>query len=496
MKPTLIYILVLLSVSNVAGQQPRATRPALGRRSTINTEPSSPSPSLFAPLSRAYEYLVTGNPFTTESVESVTQSASKFVFSDVLGYRVGIARLRRLTLLFSRMALGVAMILRGGPLYSKMWSRAIAWIQACQLVSFSLTTLRTFAGLPRIRLVLREALVLVVALLGLHLPNAIHYLPAVVIGLHAGKSCRGLVRAMRLTSEGRESFAESAAELAEDVVDDLTDGLKDTLGIPDDWWDDEPTSSEAELARWQLVGRIVSPIAAASAAAATLQLAAPFGEAPPPMVAAAVAGAFMLQRNVHMALSENWLYIRLAVVRWIPWMLGRVLWVLRYVVYPLKRIIYRAATALGALKRLVRVWLIVPLHDALVRVAPPLRHVKVDEFAKQLFALPSLGTKLASKLVRLLVRLARQVTPKGTLGFVREVLDNAERYLLPYGIAGLGVAVQMKWVKLSDLPKLYMLLLNPTKLMATAIQPAVQQVLAKAREANGLARAATSWLKA
>jgi hypothetical protein len=199
---------------------------------------------------------------------------------------------------------------------------------------------------------------------------------------------------------------------------------------------------------------------------------------------------------VHMALSENWLYIRLAVVRWIPWMLGRVLWVLHYVVYPLKRIIYRAATALGALKRLVRVWLIVPLHDALVRVAPPLRHVKVDEFAKQLFALPSLGTKLASKLVRLLVRLARQVTPKGTLGFVREVLDNAERYLLPYGIAGLGVAVQMKWVKLSDLPKLYMLLLNPTKLMSTAIQPAVQQVLAKAREANGLARAATSWLKA
>ena len=52
------------------------------------------------------------------------------------------------------------------------WARPLALVQACQLVSFALTTLRTFAGLPRIKLILREAIVLSVALLGLHMPRA------------------------------------------------------------------------------------------------------------------------------------------------------------------------------------------------------------------------------------------------------------------------------------------------------------------------------------
>ena len=69
----------------------------------------------------------------------------------------------------------------------------------------------------------------------------------------------------------------------------------------DDWWDDEPTTSEAELARFQLIGRTLSPVVAAAVTAAVLTSSAPFGAAAVPMVAAACSGAFMFQRNVHQA---------------------------------------------------------------------------------------------------------------------------------------------------------------------------------------------------
>ena len=67
------------------------------------------------------------------------------------------------------MALGWAMMLKGGE---ARWAKPLLLIQACQLASFALTTLRTMLGLGRIRLYLREVLVVGMAALGLHLPHA------------------------------------------------------------------------------------------------------------------------------------------------------------------------------------------------------------------------------------------------------------------------------------------------------------------------------------
>ena len=79
-----------------------------------------------------------------------------------------------------------------------------------------------------------------------------------------------------------------------------------------DWWDDERTTAEADQARWQQAGRLVSTAAAAAAAASTaLQPVVLPGGTSTASAAAAVAGAFMFQRNLRLIIAENMLYIRL-----------------------------------------------------------------------------------------------------------------------------------------------------------------------------------------
>jgi len=282
--------------------------------------------------------------------------------------------------------------------------------------------------------------------------------------------------------------------MAEEAFDDLTDGIAESLGVSD-WWDDEPTAAEAELARFQCIGRVVSPIVAAAATSATLHYASPFGGAPVNMVAAAISGAFMYERNLHQILVENWLYIRIAIVRAIPAALRTVAWLLWNVVLPLRKLLFRGLAVLGAVKRLVKERIVGPLYDALTWLAPPLEEVLTEEaLGAQLAALPSLGKKLASKLLGALLGLMRRLTPRSVRGFALELLDKAERYFLPYGFAWLGVALQMRWVRLSDFPRLLPLLLNPTAMLVAAFKPPITAALARLR--GVLPAFATAWLKA
>lgn len=236
-------VLVLLLACSASAQQPQP-RPALVRRSRRNAPSAAESPAatssslselvpwiLFeGPVSYTkswYNALLTVTGMLDDAVEDITDSTSRFVFKNMLGLRVGWGRLRRLALQFSRMALGWAMILNGGQ---SKWAQPLLFVQACQLVSFSLTTLRTLAGLGRIRLFLREAIVVAAAAASLRLPDAGTYLPAVVLGVHAGKSTRGFIRATRFTSEAQDGLGEAAVKQAEEAIDQLTDGIAATLG--------------------------------------------------------------------------------------------------------------------------------------------------------------------------------------------------------------------------------------------------------------------------
>ena len=92
--------------------------------------------------------------------------------------------------------------------------------------------------------------------------------------------------------------------------------------------------------------------------------------------------------------------------------------------------------------------------------------------------------------------LLRTVVPGAARGFVSEVLSKAERYLLPYVMAALGVAVQMRWIKLRELPALCIkLVLNPSDLLATAVKPALRAALTRLREAARLPSAVMAFLK-
>ena len=195
-------------------------------------------------------------------------------------------------------------------------------------------------------------------------------------------------------------------------------------------------------------------------------------------------------------LAENWLYLRLALIRAIPVVLCSLLWLLWNVVLPLKKAIFTVISLLGTVQRLLNHWLLMPLHSALVFIAPPLARVDFDVFKKHLLALPSLGKKLGKKAVSALSTLVRLLIPKGVQGFVGELASKAEQYFLPYGLASLGVALQMKWIRLSDLPKLIGLLLNPTALMTQLIEPAIRKALAHARDALKVPQAAMGFFKA
>ena len=478
----------------------QAQRPALAPRGRAPTELRESEPTartsslsdvaalLASSLSPSewYDYLTRVSESLEDAVETVSDSTSSFMFRDILGYRVGWARTRRLALLFSRMLLGAALLLHGGSGDGRgLWTRGLALLQASQIVSFLLTSGRTIVGIPRVRLYVREALVLGAAAGILHVPRL--HLPALVLGVNAGKTTRGLVRATRLTSAEQDSLSEQAFEAAEEALDGLSDTVSEALGV-DDWWDDEPTAAEAELAHYRLIGRTLSPLVAALTFTAVARRQAPFGAVPAPMVSAAVAGGFMLQRNIRLALEENWLYLRLFLLRSIPAILRFSLWLLWHVVLPIRNGLHGLRSLL---ERLLR-----PLYSALCRLVPALRRVPLDELERRLFALPGLGKKLALRLLGALRWLLRTVVPGAARGFVSEVLSKAERYLLPYVMAALGVAVQMRWIKLRELPALCIkLVLNPSDLLATAVKPALRAALTRLREAARLPSAVMAFLK-
>ena len=278
-----------------------------------------------------------------EVVEEVLDDSSRFFFQS-LGYRVGLARARHLLLQSARMAVGWALILHGGK-----FAQPALLVEAAQLVSFSLTTLRTIAGLPRVPVGWREALVLGFAAAGVATPRTALAIPALSIGLHVGKSVRGLLRASRAASEDGESWGEAAAEATEEAFDDITDAAVSVLGV-EDWWDDEPTTGEAEQSRWQLVGRLVSTTAAAAAAASASTVVLPGGTSTA-SAAAAVAGAFMFQRNLHLILVENMMYIRLWLLGLLPALLRLSSWLLWRVVLPMRRVAMRGWELFEAVRR-------------------------------------------------------------------------------------------------------------------------------------------------
>ena len=354
------------------GRPKRPTEPP--KRELRESEPTARTSSDVAALlasslsspSEWYDYLTRVSESLEDAVETVSDSTSNFMFRDILGYRVGWARTRRLALLFSRMLLGAALLLHGGSGDGRgLWTRGLALLQASQIVSFLLTSGRTIVGIPRVRLYVREALVLGAAAGILHVPRL--HLPALVLGVNAGKTTRGLVRATRLTSAEQDSLSEQAFEAAEEALDELSDTVSEALGV-DDWWDDEPTAAEAELAHYRLIGRTLSPLVAALTFTAVARRQAPFGAVPAPMVSAAVAGGFMLQRNIRLALEENWLYLRLFLLRSIPAILRFSLWLLWHVVLPIRN-------GLHGLRSLLERRLLRPLYSALCRLVPALRRV-------------------------------------------------------------------------------------------------------------------------
>ena len=305
-----------------------------------------------------------------EAVEEVFDDSSRFTsrfFFQSLGYRVGLARARHLLLQSARMAVGWALILRGGK-----FAQPALLVEAAQLVSFSLTTLRTIAGLPRVPVGWREAFVLGFAAAGVATPRAALAIPALSIGLHVGKSVRGLLRATRAASEDGESWGEAAAEATEEAFDDITDAAASALGVGD-WWDDERTTAEADQARWQQAGRLVSTAAAAAAAASTaLQPVVLPGGTSTASAAAAVAGAFMFQRNLRLIIAENMLYIRLWLFGLLPALLRLSSWLLWRVVLPMRRVAMRGWELFAALRRTFTR----AVHWLLTTLCPPLKKVK------------------------------------------------------------------------------------------------------------------------
>ena len=301
-----------------------------------------------------------------EVVEEVFDDSSRFFFQS-MGYRVGLARARHLLLQSARMAVGWALILRGGK-----FTQPALLVEAAQLVSFSLTTLRNTAGLPRVPEGWREALVLGFAAAGVKTPQVALAIPALSIGLHVGKSVRGLLRASRAASEDGDSWSEGAAEATEEAFDDITDAAAGVLGVQD-WWDDEPTTAEAEKARWQLVGRLVSTAAAAAAAAsAALQpVVLPSGTSTA-STAAAVAGAFMFQRNMRLILAENMLYIQLWLLGLLPALLRLSSWLLWRVVLPMRRVAMRGWQLFEAMRRTFTHG----VYCVLTTLCPPLKKIK------------------------------------------------------------------------------------------------------------------------
>ena len=308
-----------------------------------------------------------------EVVEDSIDASSHFFFQS-LGYRVGLARVRHLLFQSARMAIGWALILRGGK-----FARPALLVEAAQLVSFSLTTLRTLAGLPRVPAVWREGFVLGLAAAGVATPRAALAIPALSIGLHVGKSVRGLLRASRAASENGESWGEAAAEATEEVIDDITDAAVSALGVQD-WWNDEPTTAEAEQARWTIVGRLVSTPAAAAAASTLLQPVVLPGGTSTASAAAAVAGAFMFQRNLRLILTENMLYIRLWLLGLVPALVRLSSWLLWRVVLPMRRVAARGWQLFQAVRRTITRG----LHWMLTTLCPPLKEVKVHE-AEEVF---------------------------------------------------------------------------------------------------------------
>lgn len=226
-----------------------------------------------------------------EAFEELGDASSRWFFGQVLDLPVGPERLRHWLLQFSRMGLGWTLILHGGRL-----RLPALLIEGAQLVSFSLTTLRKLASMPRVAVIWREALVMGAAATGVFALQTTQVIPALSVGLHVGKSVRGIVLATRHASEEYEGWGETIAEEVEEAVDDISDTVINVIGL-EDWWDDEPTKEEAEDAWYTLVGRAVSVLAASGAITAMLRAEELPKKVSPEAFAAAVAGGFMFQRS-------------------------------------------------------------------------------------------------------------------------------------------------------------------------------------------------------
>uniref|UniRef100_A0A7S4BNA9 Uncharacterized protein n=1 Tax=Chrysotila carterae TaxID=13221 RepID=A0A7S4BNA9_CHRCT len=420
-----------------------------------------------------------------EAAHEVGEVAEDYVYKNVLGLRIGMDQLRRLGMQWARMALGAWLVFQGGELHT---AKLALLVEASLLGSFAFATIRKLCGFSRAPMVVRESIVIALALIGMHVPlpaarSLVRALPALSIGLQAGESARGIVSSTYAVAEQSEEWHERASEFAEDVADDVSDALIAAFRLKAFFGPDKLTTNEREAARWKTAGAILAPTVSVAASLALLRAQPTLeGVLPVPVTAAAVAGAFLFERNLREQIKENMLYLKIFAFKKIPELLRLTAWAIKHGLLPLKKILFTPAMKLFGALNTARRRARDSIHSFATTLIPPLKRVSAKQLGAFLRKIPFVLMNLSGTIVKAIISLAATLLPEEMRRILIKAMKRAEVHLLPFGVALIGVATQMEALSLRQVPALYLTLMNPAKLFENFLKPAVKTALVATKQ--------------